>query len=93
MDDLLELAIRDAVIAIFEEEIPLNDPFEAGDLVIGWIKDYIENWDGEEQEDKLRVETRIIKKYMKKILSLPMSVRTLLKCFQNLRGKVFSGHT
>ena len=47
-NDLLELAIRDAVIAIFEEEIPLNDPFESGDLVIKWIKDYIKNWDSEE---------------------------------------------
>ena len=49
MDDLFELAIRDAVIAIFEEEIPLNDPFEAGDLVMEWIKDFIENWDSEEE--------------------------------------------
>lgn len=49
MDDLFELAIRDAVIAIFEEEIPLNDPFEAGDLVMGWIYDFIKNWDSEDE--------------------------------------------
>ena len=66
MYDLLELAIRDAVIAIFEEEIPLNDPFEAGDLVMKWIYDFIKNWDNEEQEDELRVETRIIKKVYEK---------------------------
>lgn len=48
MDDLLELAIRDAVIAIFEEEIPLNDPFEAGDLVIEWVYKYFNDWDDEE---------------------------------------------
>ena len=49
MYDLFELAIRDAVIAIFEEEIPLNDPFEAGDLVMEWVYDFIKNWDSEDE--------------------------------------------